>query len=205
MTRIAHGARTTRWLPQATSPNSARSTPPNGTHGYLDPSDDGILLRFFDEKQRFGVLARYPVSRYVVGLTSPNVPSLDHETDTNGNYIGDQAQNENCVNPIFAKNLPTDPTADLCHLTAGPRTADLVFYAAIAGVPHQLLQAAPGDTECPAGTNPADCPQKAQLTDADWTKIIGTDPVRYDFTGMDFHMLESNVPRAAVSIPPGEQ
>ncbi len=189
-----------------TAPNFAQQCPadlPNGTQGYLDPSDDGILLRFFDEKQRFGVVARYPVSRYVVGLTSPTVPSLDQETDSNGNYVGDQTQNENCVNPIFAQNLPTSPTADLCHLTPGPRTPDLVFYAAIAGVPHQLLQAAPGDPECPAGTDPADCPQKAQLADSDWTKIIGTDPVNYDFSGMDFHMLESDVSRAGSACPPG--
>jgi hypothetical protein len=177
--------------------------PPTGTNGYLDPSDDGILLRFWDEKQRFGVLARYPISRYVVGLTSPTVPDFNHETDGNGNYIGDQTANENCVNPIFAQNLPTDPTADLCKLTPGPRTPDLVFYAAIAGVPHELLQAAPGDPECAAGTAPADCAQKATLTDADWTKIIGTDPVNYDFTGMDFHMLESDVSRAGTSCPPG--
>ena len=176
--------------------------PPNGTMGFLDPTDDGILLRFFDEKQRFGVTARYPISRYVNALTHATVPSQDHETDGAGNYVGDQSQYQNCINPIFAQNLPTSSTADLCNLTRGPRTPDQVFYAAIAGVPHQLLQASPGDPECPAGTNAADCQQKDQISDADWTKIIGTDPVNYDFTGMDFHMLESAVPRIGSSCPP---
>ena len=187
------------------SPTFAQQCPadsPNGTTGYLDPTDDGILLRFFDEKQRFGVTARYPISRYVNALTSATVPSQDHETDGLGNYVGDQAQYQNCINPIFAQNLPTSATADLCHLTRGPRTADQVFYAAIAGVPHQLLQASPGDRECPAGTNATDCPQKERLVDADWTKIIGKDPVNYDFTGMDFHMLESAVPRTGSSCAP---
>jgi len=186
----------------ATFGQECPADPPNGTMGFLDPTDDGILLRFFDEKRRFGVTARYPISRYVTALTSATVPSQDHETDGLGNYVGDQAQYQNCINPIFAENLPTSATADLCHLTRGPRTPGQVFYAAIAGVPHQLLQASPGDPECPAGTAAADCPQKDQLADADWTKIIGKDPVNYDFTGMDFHMLESAVPRTGSSCPP---
>jgi hypothetical protein len=79
-----------------------------------------------------------------------------------------------------------------------------VFYAAIAGVPHQLLQSSPGDGECPTGTAPADCPQKTTLSFADWQKIIGADPEHYDYRGMDFHMLESAIPRAGSScLPPG--
>jgi hypothetical protein len=84
----------------------------------------------------------------------------------------------------------------LCHLTRGPRTADQVYYAAIAGVPHELLQAQSGDTECTAGTAQADCPQKSQLTDSDWLAITGRDPEHYDFSGADFHMLESEDPRS---------
>jgi hypothetical protein len=176
--------------------------PPNGTRGYLDPSDDNVNVRFFHQKQRMGVFAGYPVSRYIRGLTSPMVPDRTHEVDGTGNYVGDQDQFANCVNPIFATNLPTDPNADLCHLTPGPRTADLVYYAAIAGVPHQLLQAQPGDPECSAGVSAADCPQKTQLRDADWLLITGKDPENYDFTGADFHMLESEDPRSQSACPP---
>jgi hypothetical protein len=96
---------------------------------------------------------------------------------------------------LFAENLPTSHMSETCALTRGPRTPDLIYYAAIAGVPHELLQAHPGDTECPAGTNAADCPQKAKLTDADWLLITGADPEHYDFTGADFHMVESWAPR----------
>ena len=175
--------------------------PPSSADGYYDPSDDNINVRFFHQKQRFGVFAGYPVSRYIRGLTSPTVPDRAHEVDANGNYVGDQDKYANCVNPIFAANLPTDPTKDLCNLTRGPRTPDLIYYAAIAGVPHQLLQAQPGDPECPAGTSAADCPQKSRLTEGDWLTITGKDPENYDFTGADPHMLESITPRPTACPP----
>ncbi len=130
--------------------------------GYLDPTNDQINVRFFNQKQRFGVFAGYPTSRYVRGLTKRLVPSRTHEVDSAGDYIGDEDTFADCVNPIFATNLPTNssnPTA-LCSLKRGPREPTDVYYAAIAGVPHQLLQAKPGDADCPAGTNADDCPQK---------------------------------------------
>jgi hypothetical protein len=179
----------------ATFSSRCPNDPPTGVQGYLDPTDDEVNVRFFNQKQRFGVFAGYPISRYTQGLQAAMVPDRAHEVDSGGNYVGDQATQQNCVNPIFAMNLPTDPTGDLCHLTSGPRTPGMVFYAALAGVPHQLLQATPGDPECPAGTNVADCPQKAALTPADWTSLTGANPAAYNFDGIDFHMLESIVPR----------
>jgi hypothetical protein len=167
-----------------------------GVQGFLDPDNDSVNVRFFNQKQRFGVFAGYPVSRYTRGLMSPSVPDRGHEVDGNGNYVGDQDKYANCVNPVFAQNLPNDGTGDLCHLQRGPRTPDLIYYAAIAGVPHQLLQATPGDAECSAGTAAADCPQKSQLTDSDWLSITGKDPEHYDFSNVDFHMLESEAPRS---------
>jgi hypothetical protein len=188
------------------APNfSARcpNDPPNGTQGFLDPNNDSVNVRFFNQKERFGVFAGYPLSRYIRGLTRDSVPDRAHEVDAMGNYVGDQDAFANCVNPIFAQNLPTDPSADLCHLARGPRTPDLVYYAAIAGVPHELLQARPGvDPECPAGTPPADCPPKDRLTEADWQRVTGKDPEHYDFTGIDFHMLESEDARQGSPCPP---
>jgi hypothetical protein len=166
--------------------------PPTGTDGYLDPSDDGINLRFFQPKRRFGVAPYYPVSRYVRGLTSPIVPDRAHEHDSSGNYIGDQDAHSNCVNPLFAQSLPTDPTQELCALQRGPRTPDLVYFAAITGVPHQLLQVDPTDP---------DSPQKDTLLETDWAAITGADPDHDDFTGADPHMLESSDPRAT-GCPP---
>jgi hypothetical protein len=190
------------------SPNFATecpSDPPMGVQGYLDPSDDQINVRYFHQKQRFGVFSGYPISRYIRGLTSASVPDRNHEVQPgSGDYVGDQDMYANCVNPIFATNLPTDATnpANLCNLTRGPRTPDLVYYAAIAGVPHQLLQATPGDADCPAGTNQPDCPQKSQLAESDWLKITGTDAENYNFSGADFHMLESEAPRTQSACPP---
>jgi hypothetical protein len=173
-----------------------------GVQGFLDPNNDSVNVRFFHQKQRFGVFPGYPVTRYTRGLMSPTVPDGTHEVDGNGNYVGDQDQYANCVNPVFAQNLPTDPNADLCHLQRGPRTPDLVFYAAIAGVPHQLLQSQPGDRECSAATAAADCPPKSVLIDSDWLAITGKDPEHYDFSGVDFHMLESETPRGPAPCGP---
>ncbi len=127
------------------------------------------------------------------------MPDSTHEHDANGDYVGDQDANANCVNPIYAQNLPTmtsgpgDP--QLCNLARGPRTPDLVYYAAVAGVPHEFLQSTPGDGTCPSGTGPEDCPQKSVLASTDWTLIMGDDPEHYDFRGADFHMVENWDPR----------
>jgi hypothetical protein len=176
--------------------------PSAGMQGFLDPNNDNINVGFFNQKERFGVFAGYPTSRYVRGLQKRSVPDRAHEVDGDGNYVGDQDKFANCVNPIFAQNLPTDPTADLCKLEKGPRTPDLVYYAAIAGVPHQLLQAQAGvDMECPAGTPQANCPQKNQFTEADWVLMTGKDPEHWDFTGADAHMIESWDPRPGLCGP----
>ena len=203
----------------ASDPSFATECPQdgaNGRNGYLDPVNDSPNLRYFHQKERFGLSSAYPTSRYIRGLQRATVPSVglaymgdtDHEHDMNGNYIGDQDADANCVNPLFAKDLPTSASSDLCHLTPGPRSPNLVFYAAIAGVPHELLQATPGgagpgetdargDPLCAAGTPAAQCPQKTAPSTADWTRITGNDPEHYDFRGADFHMIESIGPRTA--------
>jgi hypothetical protein len=188
------------------------SDPPGGTNGYYDPSNDALNVRFFHQKERFGLFAGYPTSRYIMGLQKTAVPSVglafkgdtDHEHDGNGNYIGANTGQQNCVNPIYAQNLPTSSSADLCHLQAGPRTPDLVYYAAIAGVPHQLLQSTPGDGTCPSGTMASQCPQKSVLTDNDWKLIMGNDPEHYDFSGADYHMIESTQERTSTDTDPSK-
>ncbi|HLK38585.1 MAG TPA: hypothetical protein VKU41_17605 [Polyangiaceae bacterium] len=189
-----YGAKCTSCAFLKSDPSFATRCPNDGTGtgGYLDPQDDQLNVRFFHQKLRFGVSVMYPTSRYVRGLSGAAVPDSAHEHDASGNYVGDTQAD--CVNPIFATNLPTDPTADLCGLQRGPRTQGLVFYTAIAGVPHQLLQQDP--------TNP-DSPQKDTLSAADWKLVMGTDPEHYDFTGADYHMIESTVPRTADNLPPG--
>jgi hypothetical protein len=227
------------------SPNFATDCPQNGTAGnmgFLDPINDSPNLRFFHQKERFGLFAGYPTSRYVRGLQKTTVPSVglaitggtcktnsdcsgmtpvceadgnchegDHEHDGNGNYIGYEDGQANCVNPLYASNLPTSSSGtNLCNLTQGTRTPDLVYYAAIAGVPHELLQATPGGTGpgetdsmnnplCAAGTPAEGCPQKSTLQPSDWKLIMGNNPEGYDFAGADFHMVESIGPRTTNS------
>ena len=60
-------------------------------------------------------------------------------------------------------------------------------------MPHQLLQEDP--------TNP-DSPQKETLAAADWTAILGNDPLNYDYTGIDVHMIESYQPRIGLPLGP---
>jgi hypothetical protein len=174
--------------------------------GYSSPEDWGydLNLRHVHQKQKYGVSVQFPIQRYVLGLTSPKVP------DRNGEYPAGATSyqgltNLDCTNPLFAAALPApppgvdpskwQPTADeLCNLPQGNRSPGLVFYSHIGGVPHQLLQENPADP----GSR-----QKASLTDADWTLILGKDPLDYDYTGIDPHMVESYQPRDSVAVPTG--
>jgi hypothetical protein len=153
-------------------------------------------LRHVHMTQKYGAVPQFPIQRYVLGLTSTTVP------DRNGEYPAGASSyqgltSRDCVNPLFAGSLPdgssTDPDT-LCKLPNGTRTADLIYYAHIGGVPHQLLQQDP--------SNP-DSPQKATLSDSDWTKILGKDPLSEDYTGIDPHMIESYQPRAGLPLGPG--
>ncbi len=154
----------------------------------LDDQTDHPNERFLHMKQRYGVDPRFPVDRYVKGFSQRTVPDRngEHPKDDKGspsfNYVG----KANCTNPLFATNLPTDPAGDLCHLTPGPRTADLVFFGLIGGVPWQLLTEDP--TNLTAGNNK---PFKTSLGNEDWARIIGKDPFAYDFAGINPLMVES--------------
>ena len=173
---------------------------------YSSPEDWGydLNLRHVHQKQKYGVSVQYPIQRYVLGLTSPKVP------DRSGEYPAGAASyqgltNLDCTNPLFAAALPAPPAGvdpsqwqpraqELCNLPPGNRMPGLVFYSHIGGVPHQLLQKDPSD---PAS------PQKASLSDADWTLILGKDPLNYDYTGIDPHMIESYAPRGSAVVPAG--
>jgi hypothetical protein len=183
----------------------------NGT--YFDPHDWGydLNLRHVHEQQKYGISIQYPLERYVIGLASAMVPDRNGEYPpgemiTMGTgYQGLETSNQHCNNPLFAAKLPAppadvdpgkwQPTSDeLCHLTPGPRGAGSVYYLHIGGVPHQLLQLDP--------RNP-DSPQKTNLSTSDWTLILGKDPLNYDYTGIDPHMIEDYKPRTGHPVPAG--
>ncbi len=136
--------------------------------------DDVPNVRFFHMKQRFGVDPMYPVARYTRGLgVAPDATGAALDVP---NRAG-----TSCTNPLFAATLPSGAKDDLCALARGPRAPGLVFYAAITGVPRDLLPA--------TGVPSVD----------DWTKMLGADPLRYDFTGADPRMLESIAVRPGVA------
>jgi hypothetical protein len=192
---------------------SSRSTAPRGTAtcavnpndesctscamAHEDPScsepnyrseDDDLNVRFFHMKSRFGIDPQFPISRYVAGLSAFNVPDRtgEHALSTS-KYIGAA----NCTNPLFASDLPMHATDDLCHLPPGPRVPGQVFFVLIGGVTQTLLPRATGPL---VGSH-------TPLTEAEWTNILGRDPLAYDFTGADPHMLESIMPRAGIAGP----
>ncbi|NOU26761.1 MAG: hypothetical protein HOO96_02550 [Polyangiaceae bacterium] len=176
-------------------------------NGYHKPEDDILNVRFQHMKQRFGIDPQYPIRRYVNGLQSKSVPDRVGEHDGAGNYIG----RNNCTNPLFAKSLPVsaeegvDPKTKtaifnasdengamkddkgaqltVCGIPRGNRDESLVFFAVVGGVPNDLLHFDPNDAD------------KSRLGDEDWIKILGKDPQRFDYSGIDSRMIQSTQPR----------
>jgi hypothetical protein len=168
---------------------------------YTAPNDWGFdpNLRHVHMLQKYGLDVQYPISRYYIGLTSAVVPNRDGEYPAGAaNYVGcvtDPTTNlcvPNCTNPLFAASLPNgqSPQDDphLCNLPLGSRSSQQVFFAHIGGVPHELLHFDP------------DSMTNSQLSQADWTRILGQgaadylvggSPLAHDYTGIDPHMIES--------------
>jgi hypothetical protein len=174
-----------QWCPLA--PTDANCT---ANQGLYSPNDDGLNVRYTnDMKRRYGMNPQFPIERYVDGLTSDMVPDRKGE-----HYLGDKLMSyyqgkKDCVNPLFAKSLPTDPNGELCNLVPGPRNASLVFFGIIGGVPWQLL------TDDPRKGGKF----KSSLDDDDWRRILGKDPSTYQDEGIDPHMLESILPRPGIA------
>ncbi len=166
-----------------------------GLAQYTAANDWGydLNLRHVHMKAKYGIDVQFPIQRYVTGLTSTTVPDRDGEyppTGAAGSYVG----MPDCQNPLFAATLPdgSDLSVNaLCHAPPGTqRGKSMVYYAHIGGVPNQLLHFMPGN------------PGASALTSADWVMILGNDPLNYDYSGIDPHMIESYQPRPNLA-PPG--
>jgi hypothetical protein len=160
---------------------------------YKAPNDWGydMNLRHVHMKAKYGLDPQYPIQRYVIGLTQAVVPDRHGEyEDAMGNSTSNYIGRNDCTNPLFAAGPLPDGSqltqAALCNLPVGTRTPDLVFYAVIGGVPNQLLHFKPGDA------------LGSQLSDADWTRILGKDPLSFNYNGIDPHMIEDYQDRTAV-------
>ncbi len=165
-----------------------------GFDGYYGPKDDELNVRFHRMKERYGIDPQYPLRRYIDGFTKFRVPDRKAEhvvkQAANGRReIANYTSTPKCTNPLFAAKLPREPGDELCSLPRSTRSPDLIFFAVVGGVPHQLLHFAPND------------PEKSRITNADWEKILGRDPANFDFTGIDPHMIQSVAPRPGLPGP----
>ncbi len=170
--------------------------------GYYGKDGDAMNPRMFHMKQRFGVDPQFPISRYVNGLSSGRVPdrSTEHTITTSASgvrnisaYVG----TGKCTNPLFASALPTKQGDEVCNLPKGTRDASLVFYAIVGGVPNQLIYGVKDDGVT-ADYRPDDAEHNA-MTDDKWVKVLGKNPLLYDYTGLDPHMVESITARPGIS------
>ena len=164
--------------------------------GYYGPTEDSLNSRFGQQlvKRNYGIDPQYPISRYTDGLTKDKVPDRTTEhiqkprADGKGRDIGGYVGTGKCTNPLFASRLPK-AGEDFCNLPRGTRSADLIFFAVVGGVPNELLHFDPTS------------PDKSRITNDDWTKILGQDPLRYNYTNLDRHMIQSKGPRPGLPGP----
>jgi hypothetical protein len=75
----------------------------------LDPADDNLNLRCYDQKRRFGIDLLHPISRYIDGLTNPFIRV---------------SENNGTINPLFR---------------GGQRNPSMIYLTGIVGVPWQDL------------------------------------------------------------------
>jgi hypothetical protein len=158
------------------------------SNGSYSATDENTSLRAFGligHKARYGIEFFYQPSRYVQALTSPTV------ADVNGKQV---------TNPIYS-NL------DTANYKGAVRDPGLVFYAAIVGVPWQLIaRQKNGVPDLIGGVSAVDPTQiggfknakELSLTDGKgntyWDDIAG-DPENYVAAKSPF-MQESTTPRS---------
>jgi hypothetical protein len=148
--------------------------------GTVEPQNDDVNLRCWDQKRRFGIDFLYPIDRYVTALTQHFVP----------NRKGDMVPN-----PIFSNLNPTVPASSV-------RDPGLVVFAGIVGVPWQDLARDPKDLG-KGFMGPPELVMKDSAGHTRWDYILG-DPANY-VAPLDPHMIESNAPRAGTNPITGDQ
>lgn len=149
---------------------------------FLAEQNDALPTRFARMRERYGLDPLFPVSRYTRGFRSQLVPDRGEEHGPGGIYL---ARAGHCTNPLFASALPSSSAEELCHLPAGPRSEDLVYFAMIGGVPHDLV---------------ASQQHGQALGHEAWTRILGTDRDSFNEDGIDPRMVELGTPRTREAL-----
>lgn len=144
----------------------------------LRPSADGLNLRCFDQKRRFGIDFLYPTQRYVNALTElsicPSQPSLD-VADCPGMVV---------ENPLFA----------------GGRAPASVFLTGIVGVPWQDIAADVDESGAELADEVLRFKPATELTPQDWDRILGDPSASPPRPPTNPLMQESDVPRPGVGV-----
>ncbi len=138
---------------------------------------DGLNLRCFRQKQRFGIDFLYPTERYVNALTQPTLCLSSADLAVDG------CTSSLVQNPLFA---------------AGRQPSD-VFLTGIIGVPWQLLEAqadVPGRPSVESGFR---YKLAAELAAADWAAMLGDPGASPPVPPSSPFMVESALPRAGVA------
>ncbi|MCC6528226.1 MAG: hypothetical protein IT373_36605 [Polyangiaceae bacterium] len=156
--------------------------------GNLDPVDDQINVRCFEQKRRFGIDFLQPLDRYVTGLTAALVP------DRAGNLV---------QNPLFTDLDPTDQNSNI-------RDAGLIFLGGIVGVPWQDIARRDANgvpnllTGLDASGNPVGGLQSGDelVSNGTWDVILG-DLLNY-VPPSDPLMVESIDPRVGTNPVTGD-
>jgi hypothetical protein len=141
----------------------------------LPSARDGQNLRCFDQKRRFGFDFLYPTRRYVNALSQQTL-CLDRPDLS----LAGCAPESLVPNPLFA---------------SGKRPPGTIFLGGIIGVPWQAIASDVRANRLPLGADELRFKTFEELTDADWSGILGTPGVAAPENPW---MIESTQPRPGV-------
>lgn len=158
-----------------TSPPEGCTPDPSCAEQRLTAEEDGINLRCFEQKRRYGIDFLYPTRRYVNALTQAQLcwsrPDLEPEA----------CPEQTLPNPLFERG----------------RARDLVFLGGIVGVPWQSIAATGSDDGALVYKT------AQELGASDWQALLGSPgtPSQAPIAAQNAWMIESTSPR--VGVDPG--
>ncbi len=146
--------------------------------GVYTAQQDGINLKPDQTKKKYGFEANFPVKRFVNAFTKPTIDPTQPDLLVSGS----------------AKAVPNPIFSDLSNSGQPVRSADLVFFAAIVGVPNEAVAADPKDIS--KGVQDSDTLDHNNF----WAQYVG-DPDKY-IPPTNPIMQESTAPRAGLPTAP---